>query len=613
MAPWRFYGSAPPPSPVLGDDDIERAKETGASSVSSSWWVLIALLKGVAVALVLSIWFLAHAGRGSISDVLPERVARKLPDLGKCEPACDYLGKEAPRSLIIYNTTWRAGLHDRQDFFHTVLTQLASLTCAKVAIASPADTLDISHNNGMLMPREWRWDTYFDNRSRVPYGYSGRDEKQDGFPIPILMDWFADAEAIRTTYLNEANNPGVRVFGDAVADLTDEKIVADLRAALECAENGTPFVWRMNFEPTWGERYEYWERDVKNSPEEEKMYAVELSTLERALWVDGRLHRSVRLWDCELAEVTTSAVVRKLADIATTLIVDAGQTGDDPKEARALLGGGGGVSVVGGVGGNARLGGDDLISSVFLGDESSASTSSPSTKFAVVHARRGDELEWCATDPESLRDFVTCALANSTDADARSGNVPVVFFTDDPDEEYAERAVEAMEESLRRYAGSSARSGGIVYGETIVNTTVERYLRAAADELKVNVGWGPDRNDALSMNVAVPRVRDNYLRYQIAEELMARSDARADALWNIHLSRAEPFGESTCGPPRGHVCAQPGLVLRMARGDEEVLGDARNEFLLDIGTNAFLVGGEKLRSERQAIASSRDGNTETSS
>ena len=43
---------------------------------------------------------------------------------------------------------------------------------------------------------------------------------------PVLSDWSANARA-----LTELNG-GVEVFGDAVAELSDDKILADLRTAV---------------------------------------------------------------------------------------------------------------------------------------------------------------------------------------------------------------------------------------------------------------------------------------------------------------------------------------------------------------------------------------------
>ena len=55
------------------------------------------------------------------------------------------------------------------------------------------------------------------------------------------------------------------IIGDESSKtLSDEKIVADLRSAMACAANGTKFLWRMNFETTWGDRYAFWEREVRD-------------------------------------------------------------------------------------------------------------------------------------------------------------------------------------------------------------------------------------------------------------------------------------------------------------------------------------------------------------
>jgi hypothetical protein len=85
--------------------------------------------------------------------------------------------------------------------------------------------------------------------------------------------------------------------------------------------------------------------------------------------------------------------------------------------------------------------------------------------------------------------------------------------------------------------------------------------------------------------------------------MMARAESNCDAFWNIHFSYTPGtvgFSGGTCGPPRGHVCAEDGRVLRAAKGDTNAL--VGFESLLDVGNNAFLVGGEKLVEERHDIA-----------
>ena len=500
------------------------------------------------------------------------------------------------RNLIVYNTTWRAGLHDRQMYFSDVLANLASLACAKVALMPPHLSLDIGHNDDVPLPQDYRWDAYFDNQTNVPYGWAfetDEDVNKTRRDSSVLMDWRADADAIKREYYDDKN---VVIIGDESSKtLSDEKIVADLRSAMACAANGTKFLWRMNFETTWGDRYAFWEREVRDKKAffddagadsdadadapTNPMYAVELTTLERTLIVDRRLHRSVKLWDCGLAEVTTGRVVRRLADVATSLSF-APSLGDDDSKNDELS-----VNV-------SAISGDVNLTS---------------SKFAALHVRRGDMFEWCASSPEALSAFVRCALANASDADVRNASAPLVWFTDDANASYVAEATAAMEDSMREYRSSlfsssegtlndasnvSSVATSVLYGETLVNETVIRYLSRIVDELGVDVG-GP----------IVGREKDNYLRYQVAEEMMARAESNCDAFWNIHFSYTPGtvgFSGGTCGPPRGHVCAEDGRVLRAAKGDTNAL--VGFESLLDVGNNAFLVGGEKLVEERRDIA-----------
>ena len=591
MPRWRFYGSAPPPEPLLGDfQDFQEAERDGKESSSRlSRWVLAGVLLSLLV--VSAVWVAARSGAPPprAPAVVPPRVP---PDLGSCRPACDYLRLNASsRSLIVYNTTWRAGLHDRQMYLSGVLAQLASLACAKVALMPPRYSLDIGHNNDVPLPEAYRWDAYFDNRTFVPYGWAFETDDDDAAALrdsSVLMDWRADADAIKREYYDD---PDVVIIGDESSrTLSDEKIVADLRVAMACASNGTKFLWRMNFETTWGDRYAFWEREVRDkfyaknnetgvdadadadadaSVPENPMYAVELTTLERALIVDKRLHRSVKLWDCGLAEVTSGRVVRRLADVATSLsLAPSLGAKNDSKN----------------------------VSDIF----SSGDVNLTASKFAALHVRRGDMLEWCASSPEALSAFVRCALANASDADVRNASVPIVWFTDDTNASYVAEATAAMEDSTREYLSSlssvsfgnnASAATNVLYGETIVNETVARYLSRVVAELGVDVGG------------FVRREEDNYLRYQVAEEMMARAETNADAFWNIHFSYVPGttgFSGGTCGPPRGHICAEDGRILRAAKGDENAL--AGFESLLDVGDNAFLVGGDALVKERQDLA-----------
>ena len=104
-------------------------------------------------------------------------------------------------------------------------------------------------------------------------------------------------------------------------------------------------------------------------------------------------------------------------------------------------------------------------------------------KFAALHARRGDELAWCDTSPGALDDFVECALANATDPDVRAGKVPVIWFTDDSEEWYWNESTASMRAGMLRYI---RRDGGdhfpgVVYGESLVNATVEEMLVRVAE------------------------------------------------------------------------------------------------------------------------------------
>ena len=282
----------------------------------------------------------------------------------------------------------------------------------------------------------------------------------------------------------------------------------------------------------------------------------------------------VGLRDCTLAEVTTSDVIGRLADIAT---------------ARALSASGLGRSVEDPAGDPA-------------GDPGAADPGD--AKFAALHARRGDELAWCDTSPGALDDFVECALANATDPDVRAGKVPVIWFTDDSEEWYWNESTASMRAGMLRYI---RRDGGdhfpgVVYGESLVNATVEEMLVRVADEMGVDVGgFGTDRRHA----------GDNYLRYQIGVEMMQRAEANADAYWNIHYSYrgGKPFKYGTCARGRGHPCARDGPVLRMARGDEDAL--AEFDHLLDIGNNAYRVGGVELQRDREALKTNATANITT--
>ena len=173
----------------------------------------------------------------------------------------------------------------------------------------------------------------------------------------------------------------------------------------------------------------------------------------------------------------------------------------------------------------------------------------------------------------------------------------MLWFTDERDETYVKESTAAMRAAMLKHIreqkndeGSDRYFPGVVYGEKLVNQTVNEMLVRVSDEIGIDVGGvGKDRAHA----------GDNYLRYQIGVEMMSRASADADAYWNIHFSYREgkSFKHGTCGGDRGHVCAQDGPVLRMARGEEGALKEF--EDLLDVGNNAFLVGGVKLAKERE--------------
>ena len=357
---WDDYGSVPPPTPLFRDEETrrrrrdwddwdarDRYRDDGPSlfSVTLFGFLFFAALVGVG--------YIASGARGSLWDNGPRarnvdhRTRTEAADLGMCQPQCDYVNNAAPRSLIIYNTTWRAGLADRQDMYSGVLAQLAALTCARVALMPPKLALDPGHNNGVYMPEEWRWDTYIANRSLVPfaspldvdayYDYASYDEEAfDKVPRePVLMDWSNDAVVIARDYMDPYNNPGVVIFGDHANALTDDKILENLRRAIECARNGVPFVWKMNFEIAWGPRYDWWVREFVGDEAGKAglMYAVKQASLERELRAVGALDPGVGLRDCTLAEVTTSDVIGKLADIATARALSAsglGRSVEDP-------------------------------------------------------------------------------------------------------------------------------------------------------------------------------------------------------------------------------------------------------------------------------------------
>ena len=61
MPRWRFYGSAPPPEPLLGDfQDFQSAEREGKESSSrSSRWVLAGVLS---LLVVVAVWVAASVG-----------------------------------------------------------------------------------------------------------------------------------------------------------------------------------------------------------------------------------------------------------------------------------------------------------------------------------------------------------------------------------------------------------------------------------------------------------------------------------------------------------------------------------------------------------------------
>ena len=96
-----------------------------------------------------------------------------------------------------------------------------------------------------------------------------------------------------------------------------------------------PFIWKMNFEIAWGPRYDWWVREFvgDDAGKAGLMYAVKQASLEHGASSVGALDPGVGLRDCTLAEVTTSDVIDRLADIATARALSAsglGRSVEDP-------------------------------------------------------------------------------------------------------------------------------------------------------------------------------------------------------------------------------------------------------------------------------------------
>ena len=223
--------------------------------------------------------------------------------------------------------------------------------------------------------------------------------------------------------------------------------------------------------------------------------------------------------------------------------------------------------------------------------------------FATLHTRRGDMLGWCGTDPDALARFLWCALLNSTDEKVHHGDAPLLWFTDDDDGGYRESVTAALTtatEAYRRMHGTghtTLESPGVVFGDALVEEVIHKHLVELAH--RVNVDLGQDKHG-----------RDNYLIYQVGRVIQDRAGAMSDAAWQIHFAYhddndgepqeeeniTESFARGSCSaPPNGDECAEDGPVLKMARGEE--VGD-EFENMLDIGNNAYLVGGDALVAKR---------------
>jgi hypothetical protein len=513
-----------------------------------------------------------------------------------CHRVCS--GDASVRSAIVYNTTWRAGLRDRGEYIE-MLGQLGQMLCADVFLMPPKLSLDPGHNDGDALGDGWRWDLYFSNVSLV----ESVDTDGTGKHKPVLSDWSANARAL--TELSR----GVEVFGDAVAELSDDKILADLRTAVKLTKANTPFVWHMNFEIAWGERYGFWQRTFGDDTHK-TMFAVDLQTFENELSELGLLSEksTANLRGCNFARVTASTLVEKLADIAIATSLGIGDfevqtTSRSGKSLETKSSGGKFYSNT-----SPELGEGVVVAET---DEAAARSlvvenTDPRLRnehFATLHTRRGDMLGWCDTDPDALARFLWCALLNSTDEKVHHGDAPLLWFTDDDDGGYRESVTAALTtatEAYRRMHGTghtTLESPGVVFGDALVEEVIHKHLVELAH--RVNVDLGQDKHG-----------RDNYLIYQVGRVIQDRAGAMSDAAWQIHFAYhddndgepqeeeniTESFARGSCSaPPNGDKCAEDGPVLKMARGED--VGD-EFENMLDIGNNAYLVGGDALVAKR---------------
>ena len=285
--------------------------------------------------------------------------------------------------------------------------------------------------------------------------------------------------------------------------LTDSKILNDLSRAIELTKLGKPFFWQMNFEIAWGARYAYWQREYGDKPDRD-MYAIDLTIIEGSLKEHGYLQRSdsngvaisdgnLFLRDCRLAQVVTSTLAKKLADIvlleAFGLVKVLGLIA--PTSMTRQAGTGSGTQTL-----TRKMTTTNLGTPITITEDDEEKTrlaviehTSPqlrNKKFATLHVRRGDMLGWCDTDSEALRRFISCALSRSEDDEVNAGNVPILWFTDDDDETYQIEVTTALTEELTLYRSNftgnltGASEVLVIFGDALVNKVIEENLKAVA-------------------------------------------------------------------------------------------------------------------------------------
>ena len=535
-------------------------------------------------------------------DVLNPAV--DAPICESCTRVCGH-SNDLQISAIAYNTTWRAGLGDRQNYIE-MLGQLGQILCTKVALMPPKLTLDPGHNDGDVLGFEWRWDLYFNNESLVEF------DRTKHKPKPLFLDWRADFKTIGRLK-DFRRNPGVEVFGDTPDTLTDSKILNDLSRAIELTKLGKPFFWQMNFEIAWGARYAYWQREYGDEPDRD-MYAIDLTIIEGFLKEHGYLQRSdsngvaisdgnLFLRDCRLAQVVTSTLAKKLADIvlleAFGLVKGLGVIA--PTSMTRQAGTGSGTQTL-----TRKMTTTNLGTPITITEDDEEKTrlaviehTSPqlrNKKFATLHVRRGDMLGWCDTDSEALRRFISCALSRSEDDEVNAGNVPILWFTDDDDETYQIEVTTALTEELTLYRSNftgnltGASEVLVIFGDALVNKVIEENLKAVARDVNVDLGHGEHG-------------LDNYLIYQVGRVVQDRSSAIADSAWAVHYSYEDSgegtddgddsdsdFSHGSCKVDRGDTCAEDGPILKMARGENV---STAYDYMLDVGNNIFLAGVEE--------------------